>query len=328
MADLSTSYMGLKLRNPLVVASCSLSKNLDGIRRLADAGAGAIVLKSLFEEQIQKEIVEDLEQGIGPNWHYEAYDYVSRMGMELGPQDYLKLIEKAKKLVPIPIIASLNCVSSHWWRDYAKQLELAGADALELNVAYIAGDAARGAAEIEKTYYSVLEKVKQSVKTPVAVKIGPFFTSLAQVSSELTRRGASALVFFNRFYQFDVDIDKQKVVAGNTMSSPGEMHLSLRWIAQLAGRINCDLAASTGVHDHTAVLKQIMVGAKVVQLCSVLYEKGSAQLTKILDGVDKWLVKRGHAAIGDIRGAMSQKASENPELFERLQYIRALVGIE
>ena len=327
MANLTTSYMGLKLRNPLLVASCSLSKNVDGVRRLAEAGPGAIVLKSLFEEQIQKEIVEDLEKGVGPTWHYEAYDYVSKMGMELGPQDYLKLIEKSKKLVPVPIIASLNCVSSHWWRDYARQIELSGADALELNVAYVTGDASKSGSDIEAGYYGVLDRVKQTVKIPVSIKIGPFFSSLAQVAGELSRRGASALVLFNRYYQFDVDIDKKKVVAANPLSSPGEMHLSLRWIAQLAGRLNCDLAATTGIHDGTAVLKQILVGAKVVQLGSVLYEKGVGQIKKILETVEKWLDKQGHPSTDSIRGTLSQKESEKPELYERLQYIKALVGI-
>jgi dihydroorotate dehydrogenase (fumarate) len=328
MADLTTSYMGLRLKNPLLVASCSLSKNVDGVRRLADAGAGAVVLKSLFEEQIQKEIVEDLEKGVGPTWHYEAYDYVSKMGMELGPQDYLKLIEKAKKLVPIPLIASLNCVSSNWWRDYARQIELSGADALELNVAYVTSDLSRSGSDIESSYYGVIDRVKQTVKIPVSVKIGPYFSSLAQVASELSRRGASALVLFNRYYQFDVDIEKKKIVAANPMSSPGEMHLALRWIAQLAGRLNCDLAATTGIHDGVSVLKQIMVGAKVAQVCSVLYDKGVGQIKKILDAVDKWLDKHGNPSIDSVRGTLSQKESEKPELYERLQYIKALVGIE
>jgi dihydroorotate dehydrogenase (fumarate) len=328
MADLTTSYMGLKLKNPLLVASCSLSKNLDGVRRLADSGAGGIVLKSLFEEQIQKEIVEDLEKGVGPTWHTEAYDYVSRMGMELGPQEYLELVGKAKKLVPVPVIASLNCVSPHWWKDFAKQIELSGADALELNVSYGATDAARSGGEIEANYYAVLDRVKQTVTIPVAVKIGPYFSALAMVASELSRRGASALVLFNRYYQFDVDVEKKKIVAANPMSSPGEMHLSLRWIAQLAGRVNCDLAATTGIHDGVSVLKQIMVGAKVAQVCSVLYEKGTGQIKKMLDAVNKWLDRHGHPSVDSIRGVLSQKESEKPELYERLQYIKALVGVE
>jgi dihydroorotate dehydrogenase (fumarate) len=328
MADLSTQYMGLQLRNPLVVASCSLSKNLDGIRALADNQAGAIVLKSLFEEQIEKEIVHDIEQLIGPSWHAEAYDYVNRMGMELGPQEYLKLIESAKKTVDIPIIASLNCVSAHWWKDYAKQIEMSGADALELNIAYMAADVNKSGSEVEQNYIKILNKVKSTVEIPIAVKIGPYFTSLSNIAHELARNGASALVLFNRFYQFNIDIEKKKVVPGNPWSDPSEMNISMRWIAQLTGRVNCDLAASTGIHDAEAVLKQIFAGAKVVQLCSVLYAKGVGQLKKILGDIEKWMKKHGQSSLDQIRGELSQQESENPELYGRLQYIKTLVGIE
>ena len=190
MADLSTKYMGLDLRNPLMVASCSLSKNVDGIRKLADHGAAAVVMKSLFEEQVQKEVVDDLEQHIGPSWHSEAYDYVNRMGMEFGPDVNLKVIEQAKKAVDIPVIASLNCVSPHWWKDYAKQLESAGADGIELNIGYMVTDVKTGSGDVENLYFKILDKVKGSVRLPVAVKLGPYFTSFAQFAYDLSIRGA------------------------------------------------------------------------------------------------------------------------------------------
>ena len=328
MADLSTEYMGLKLKNPLIVASCSLSKQLDGIHRIADSGAGAVVLKSLFEEQIQKEMVEDIEQYIGPSWHYEAYDYVNKMGMELGPREYLKLIEEAKKSVSIPVIASLNCISTGWWKDYAKQIESAGADALEMNIAFLPDDIKKTSEEIEQIYYKVLEKVKGTIDIPIAVKIGPYFTSMAQFAFELGKRGASALVFFNRFYQFDIDIENMKVIGANYLSTSSEMNLPLRWIALLFGQVNCDLSATTGVHNGQSVIKLILAGAQSVQLCSVLYKKGVEYVSTILDETELWLDEHDVKSIADIRGKLSRQESAKPELYERLQYIKALVGIE
>jgi len=328
MADLSTEYMGLKLKNPLIVASCSLSKQLDGIHRIADSGAGAVVLKSLFEEQIQKEMVEDIEQYIGPSWHYEAYDYVNKMGMELGPREYLKLIEEAKKSVSIPVIASLNCISTGWWKDYAKQIESAGADALEMNIAFLPDDIKKTSEEIEQIYYKVLEKVKGTIDIPIAVKIGPYFTSMAQFAFELGKRGASALVFFNRFYQFDIDIENMKVIGANYLSTSSEMNLPLRWIALLFGQVNCDLSATTGVHNGHSVIKLILAGAQSAQLCSVLYKKGVEYVSTILDETELWLDEHDVKSIADIRGKLSRQESAKPELYERLQYIKALVGIE
>jgi dihydroorotate dehydrogenase (fumarate) len=328
MADLSTEYMGLKLKNPLIVASCSLSKQLDGIHRVADSGAGAVVLKSLFEEQIQKEMVEDIEQYIGPSWHYEAYDYVNKMGMELGPREYLKLIEEAKKSVSIPVIASLNCISTGWWKDYAKQIGSAGADALEMNIAFLPDDIKKTSEEIEQIYYKVLEKVKGTIDIPIAVKIGPYFTSMTQFAYELGKRGASALVLFNRFYQFDIDIENMKVIGANYLSTSSEMNLPLRWIALLFGQVNCDLSATTGVHNGQSVIKLILAGAQSVQLCSVLYKQGVEYVSTILDEIALWLDEHNIKSIADIRGKLSRQESAKPELYERLQYIKALVGIE
>ncbi len=328
MADLTTNYMGLELANPLLVASCSLSKDLDGVKRVAESGAGGIVLKSLFEEQIQKEMVDDIEQHIGPSWHTEAFDYVSKMGMELGPREYLSLIEEAKKAVSLPVIASLNCVSAGWWKDYAKQIETAGADAIELNIAYIPADVHRGSGEIEKTYFSVLDKVKSTLRIPIAVKIGPFFTSMAQFAYEMCRNGASALVLFNRFYQFDIDLGKMEVSGANPLSSSQEMYLPLKWIALLYGRVNCDLAATTGVHDSESIVKMILAGAKTVQLCSVLYKEDVAYVQTLLEGFENWLEAHDVGSLDEARGKLSQQESAKPELYERLQYIRALVGIE
>jgi len=327
MVDLSTKYMGLDLPNPLIVASCSLVRSLEGVRRCAAAGAGGIVLKSLFEEQIEAE-TRELEEGSWLPGHNEAREYVRKMGMALGPRGYLKLIEEAKKAVSIPIIASLNCVSPKWWTDYAKQIAGAGADGLELNMAVMPSDPQRSSKEIEGLYLEIFEKVKWRIGIPIAVKIGPYFTSMARMAWELCRRGASALVLFNRFYQFDIDIEKLALAPGYGFSSPEEMSLSLRWIALLAGKLSCDLAASTGVHYGAGVIKQLLAGASAVQVCSTLYINGIEQIGRILEEVRAWMSQHGFDSIDQIRGKLSQMESDRPELYERLQYIEALAGPE
>jgi len=237
MTDLTTKYLGLHLRNPLIVASCSLVNTIKGAQRCDDAGAGAVVLKSLFEEQIEAD-TKELEQHVWLSGHPEAFDYVRKMGIELGSRDYLKLVEGTKKALSIPVIASLNCITPVWWTDYAKKVEAAGADALELNIAVLPSDPNHSSDEIERLYFSILEDVSKSIKIPIAVKIGPYFTSMARMAHELCNRGASALVLFNRFYQFDINIDKLKLVPGYRLSSREEINLPLRWISLLAGRVN------------------------------------------------------------------------------------------
>lgn len=327
MVDLSTRYMGLVLRNPLIVASSSLANTSEGVSRCADAGAGAIVLKSLFEEQIQAE-TEDLEEYSWILGHPEAFEYVREIGMSLGPREYLKLVEETKNAVSIPVIASLNCISPKWWVSYAKQIALAGADALELNISVMPSDPNRTSKEVEGLYFKIFEGIRTQIEIPIAVKIGPYFTSMARIADEFGRRGAAALVLFNRFYQLDIDIEKLELMPGPRFSSPQEMNLSLRWIALLAGRISCDLAASTGVHDGAGVIKHLLAGASAVQICSTLYIKGLKQIDRMLKEIEVWMGKHGFENIDQIRGKLSQMQSARPELYERLQYIKALVGIE
>jgi dihydroorotate dehydrogenase (fumarate) len=327
MTDLSTTYMGLRLRNPIVVASCSLTKTSEGVSRCAEAGAGAVVLKSLFEEQIEAEI-EGVERDLGVPWHAEVYEYLEKMGRRHGPRDYLKVIQEVKAAVSIPVIASLNCVSPKQWVDYASRIEGAGADALELNISIMPSDPRRRSEEIERTYVDVVERVGTLVAIPIAVKLGPYFTSLAQLAGELAARGASALVLFNRFYRFDIDIEKLELAPGQRLSTPDEISLPLRWIALLAGEVKCDLAASTGVHDGAGVAKQLLAGAAVVQICSTLYRNGLEHIGRILEELSEWMGRHHFGSIDDARGKLSQMRSDNPESYERLQYIKALVGIE
>ena len=327
MADLKTIYMGIEMRNPLVVASCSLVNSVEGVQRCTDAGAGAVVLKSLFEEQIEAD-TKEIQKHVWLAGHTEAYDYVRQIGIQTGEQDYLNLVERAKKAVSIPVIASLNCITPEWWTDYAKRLENAGADGIELNMAILPSDPQHNSNEIEKLYYSILEGVKKSVSIPIAVKIGPYFTSLASVGSELCNRGASALVLFNRFYQLDINVDKLTLVPGYHFSTPEEINISLRWISLLAGRIECDLSATTGVHDAVGVAKQLLAGATTVQVCSTLYKHGIGHLANILSNLESWMKKHHFESVSQFRGKLSQKESEKPELYERLQYVKSLVGIE
>jgi dihydroorotate dehydrogenase (fumarate) len=304
-----------------------LTKTPDGVRRCEDAGAAAVVLKSLFEEQIDAEIAA-VEDAMGAPWHAEAFEYMEKMGKQHGPRDYLKVIEEAKAAVSIPVIASLNCVAPKQWVDYARRIQSAGANALELNISLLPSDPQRSADEIENTYFEIVEKVRSLVEIPIAVKIGPYFTSLARVAGELANRGAAALVLFNRFYQFDIDVEKISLAAGQRLSTPDEIHLPLRWVALLAGRVRCDLVASTGVHGGAGVIKQLLAGATAVQICSVLYRQGLEQIGRILDDVQDWMSRHHCDSLDQIRGKLSQMQSDRPESYERLQYVKALVGIE
>lgn len=350
MPDLRTEYMGLELKNPLVVASCGLTKNLPGIKKCAEAGAGAIVLKSLFEEQIAADVAA-LTDYVDHAEHTEGYEYLQGYGEALGPQDYLQLVREAKRAVDTPIIASVNCVKEERWAEYAKKLESAGADALEINISFQPRHAQLNSAAVDERYERILAAVRSHVQLPVALKVGPYISSFAHLAERLGNdrqtgtfsvgwcgpgenekdiawRGADALVLFNRFYNFDIDIDTLQVAAGNRYSSSDEIHLSLRWISLLAGRVNCDLAATTGIHDGRDVAKQLLAGADVTQLCSTLYRNGLGQIGTILKQLIDWMQSHGFERLEDFRGNLSQARSQEPHHHERLQYIKALVGIE
>ncbi len=345
MADLSTSYMGIQLTNPIVVASSSLTGSLDGVRNCAAAGAGAIVLKSMFEEQIAAE-TRQLSSYAELSEHGEAYDYLQGYGMELGPQDYLQLVKDAKQAVSVPIIASLNCVSSDRWADYAAKLEAAGADAIELNVGLMPTRAKQLGPDIVDQYLQILHRVKKQAKIPVAMKVGPYFTSFANFADrishdraeapaysvgwfgrnnetgEITWRGVDALVLFNRFYKLDIDVDKLELVHGNPYSSSEEIHYTLRWLSLLSGKVGCDLAGNTGIHDGRDAVKALLAGAKVVQICSTLYLNGLEQIGKIQEQMEAWMDEHGYRKLADFRGQLSQVRSDQPKDFERLQYIK------
>ncbi len=327
MINLSTKYMGLNLKNPIIVSSCSLSHSAEGVKRLADAGAGAVVLKSLFEEQILAD-VHKLEKESSAVAHPEEIDYLRQMGMSQKSDEYLNIIEKSKEAVDIPIIASVNCVSDRAWTDYAKYIEAVGADALELNIALMPKNPKEDPKDIENKIFRIIEVVKHNINIPVAVKIGPYFTSMTRVAEGIRKSGASGLVLFNRFYQPDIDIDNFEFQSKNRYSSPSEMSHSLRWIAILYEKFGGSLAGNTGIHDGEAVIKQILAGASAVEVCSTLYIYGLGQIETMLAFIEKWMRKSGYKTLDEYRGIISQKNALQPEYFERQQYIRALVGID
>ena len=351
MNNLASRYMGLELKNPLVVASCGLTKTLHGVQQAADAGAGAIVLKSLFEEQITAEI-DELTHQSQHSLHTEAYEYLQGFGRSLGPRDYLNLVSDAKAAVSVPVIASVNCVTAERWIEYAGKLAEAGADGLELNIGFLPNGSSISSVDVEERYLKILSAVREKVNLPIALKIGPYISSFAHFAKQIGNKrmegppftvgwcgpgeneknvawqGADALVLFNRFYRFDIDIDKRQISGGNPYSTSEELHVPLHWISLLAGRVTCDLAATTGVHDGRDMIKQLLAGASVVQVCSTLYRNGLSQIGLILDQLQEWMNVNGYETPADFRGQLSQMNSQDPESYERLQYIKALVGIE
>lgn len=326
MPNLTTRYMGLTLKNPLVVASSRLTSTLEKISACEEAGAGAVVLKSLFEEQILSDSGKVMEN-LDPLIHAEAFDYSNVMSQEYYLDEYLKLVEDAKKRLSIPVIASLNCVSAGKWINYAVDFEKMGADGLELNVFVIPADARKDSTAIEQVYLDIARKIKQKVHIPVAMKIGPHFTAMAQVMKKLSAEGINALVLFNRFYNFDIDIEHLTIKAAKIYSQPDEIYQSLRWIALMSGELSCDMAATTGIHDAGGVVKQLLAGAKAVQLCSVLFMKGLDAIKPMLAEIEAWMERKKFSSLEDFNGMLCRENSENPEAYERSQYIKALVGI-
>ncbi len=320
--NLSTKYMGVELKNPIIVSSSKLTGNIDNIRSCAKAGAGAVVLKSLFEEQIIAKTEAGLKRNEMYFWYPEASDYVLNISKGSGVKEYLKLIEQSKKETDIPVFASINCVSPVEWPAFAKKMEAAGADGIELNIAIFPFDKNLNSQKIEDTYIEILQAVKKEVNIPVAVKIGPYFTNTVAMTWRLAEAGADALVLFNRFYNPDVDIATMKVVADNVFSSPDEKSIPMRWIALLsAENIPCDLAANTGIHYSIGVAKQLLAGATAVQLCTTLYQNGIPYITEIRKGLEDWMRKHGFKSITDFRGLVN-KHPENTAAFERIQYMK------
>jgi len=328
MANLSTNYMGLNLSNPIIVGSSGLTNSIENIKEIEQNGAAAVVLKSLFEEQINFQVSKTMSQTEDNYAYPEAMDYISNYTKQNDVDQYLKLIRDTKEQVSIPVIASINCVSSHEWTSFAKKIQDAGADALELNVFILPSDPKRNGAQNEEVYFDIVDKVKKQINIPLAIKISHYFSGFANTALKLSWTGISGMVLFNRFFSPDIDIDKLKVTSTNVFSTPDELAMPLRWVAMLSTKLHCDIAASTGIHDGAAVVKQLLAGAKAVQISSVLYKKGFGQIKIMLDELTQWMDSKGFDKIKDFEGKMSIKEVENPAAFERVQFMKHFAGIE
>lgn len=328
--DLSTNYMGFELKNPLVASSGPLQRNIDNIVRMEEAGISAVVMYSLFEEQIIHEGRElDYYIGQGKYTFAEVQSYYPDFQTyNTGPDGYLEQISKVKKAVSIPVIGSLNGVSTGGWLDYAKKIEQAGADGLELNIYYIPTNQELESATLEDQYVTLVSDVCKQVKIPVAVKLSPFFTAIPNLAKRLGDAGASGLVLFNRFYQPDFDLEKLEVVPNLFLSTPYEMRLPLRWIALLYGRIQTDMAASSGIHSAEDVLKVMMAGAKTAMMTSVMLKFGIDYTISILNNIRDWMEAKEYESIKQMQGSMSQKAVAQPSAFERANYMKVLNSFE
>lgn len=321
--DLSVRYLNLNLKSPLVVGSSSLTASVKNLKKIEANGAGAVVLKSIFEEEIFNEYHSVLEKESSeelPNQEYlDYYDYKIK---EDNIKKYLDLIREAKKELTIPVIASINCVSSWEWSFFARKLQEAGADALEVNLFILSSDLNKSGEEIESTYLEVIRKLREAVQIPIAIKLSYHSANLTSFVKKVSETGVEGVVLFNRFFQPDFDIENFKVVPTNVLSDPSDLALTLRWMSIMHGRIDCDLIASTGVHDGESVIKEILAGATAVQLVSTLYKNGIDTISTMLADLKKWMERHNFENLDDFRGKMSQKESPNPAEYERVQFMR------
>ena len=319
MADLSTTYLGLKLKNPIIVSSSGLTDNIEKLKVLEKNGAGAVVLKSLFEEQIRFETGKLLSDAT----HTEAADYVSNYSRSHTLDNYIQLIQAAKKELSIPVIASINCVSSGEWIEFARRIQEAGADALELNVFFFPSDKDFRSEDYEQTYYELALKVKSRVNIPVSFKLGQNFTSLVNIVDRLYYRGIMGVVLFNKFYEPDIDLESMTFKSGAVFSTPSDISKPLRWVGIISKQVeNIDIAASTGVHEGKDVLKLILAGAKAVMVCSALYKNGPEHIAVLLKEIEEWMAKSNIHSINDIRGKMNYGKIEDPRVYERSQFMK------
>jgi len=328
--DLTTKYLGLSLRNPLVASASPLNADLGNIRRLEDAGAGAVVLPSLFEEQIdyEEQLLESLVTN-GTDSFAEALTYFpAQIEYKGGPQNYLEVVRRAVEAVNIPVMASLNGITDSGWIDYARLIEEAGASAIELNIYWIPVDLALSGREVEQRYVDILRAVKESVAIPVAVKLNPYFSALGHMAVLLDQSGADGLVLFNRFYQPDIDLARLRLLTNLDLSAPNEIRLPLLWIGVLSGRLKASLAASSGVQSVDDVIKYLLAGADVVMTTSSLLKQGIGYLATLLGGLKDWLSAREIETLDRVRGQLSQRNVADPTAFERVNYIKILQGYE
>jgi len=325
MPEITTNYMGLKLKNPIIASSSGLTDTLDKLIDLEKSGVGAVVVKSIFEEEIVMHTERTIQKMSASGFiypetvEYFEYDYEE---IEDPVQTYLKLIADAKKKLTIPVIASINCVSENGWDEFAHLVEKAGADALELNIFLLPSDPTRTAEDNEKIYYEAVKRVLAKVKIPVSIKIGPYASNLAALLEKLSKTGIAGLVLFNRSYNTDFDINTLEFTSASVLTAPSDIYHSLRWIALMSGKVKCSLAASTGVHDGAGMIKMLLAGANAVQVASTLYRNGNGQVAKMISELTTWMNAQGYKSIQEFSGKMSYTKTYNPAAFERIQFMQ------
>lgn len=327
MADISTVYMGMRLSSPIIVSSSGLSKNTEQIINAAGYGAGAVVLKSLFEEQIRHEAGKAIVETA--NHYPEAEDYIRNYSRHNSVSEYVKLIQDVKHEVTIPVIASINCISNQEWTGFAKDLEHAGADALELNMYLMPTDINTKPGEIEQKYFDIVESLRTKISIPIAIKIGSHFSNLPWFINQMKFRGINNVVLFNRFYEPDINIDRMEMVSSSVFSKETDIRNSLRWVGLISGMIkDIEISASTGIHDGGAVVKQLLAGAQTVQLCSVLYKKGMKSIEVMLDELQEWMKDHNYRTLDEFRGKLSYANIADPQTYERAQFIKFFSSLE
>jgi len=328
MSNIKTTYLGIEIDSPIIVGSCGLTNSIENLRKIEKAGAGAVVLKSLFEEQIIEERIKSAAQGMYASFHSEALEYISQISMNFGPDNYIKLIKEAKAELKIPVIASVNCISTQYWVEFAKKIENAGADALEVNISHVTHDIEMSDEQITEDYLRTFKAIKAVINIPVSVKMGQNFTNISRMVKLLENYGAAGVVLFNRFYQVDIDIDKMELVPGYIRSSRKDITETIRWISLLSGKTKLALAASRGVKTGSDVVKMLLAGADAVQVVSSVYKEGIEYIAKMNIEVMEWMEEKGFTSINEFKGKLNHKNIDDPQAWERQQYIKAIVGVE
>jgi dihydroorotate dehydrogenase (fumarate) len=347
MTDLSCKYLGLTLKNPIIVGSSGLTSSIENLKTIASMGAGAVVLKSIFEEQIKFEADKFLKsdhpemkswqeafQGIVSKtefYYEEAFQYLTSYAKEHTLNQYLTLISEAKKVIDIPVIASINCSTQYDWQYFAKRIQEAGADALELNIYLLPSDFEKSGTENENVYFDIIREVRKFITIPISLKIGYYFSGLANTALKLSESGIAGLTLFNRPYNPDIDIENIQTSASNMFSNETEYSHTLRWVALLAGRIKCNIAASTGIHNHETVIKQLLAGADAVHMVSVFYKHHGHHfdiLPQMISGLENWMVQHNFKSVADFKGLLSRNNIQNPASYERVQFLRLFSSIE
>jgi len=326
MADLSTTYMGLQLQNPLIVASSGLTDSSDKIIELANKGAGAVVLKSIYEEEILMKASEMRHSGGEVNTQFGAGDYINHYAREENLQNYLELIKESKAGCDIPIIASINCITEKEWTSFGKSIEKAGADALEINVFYMPADLRAKSEEIEKRYFNLIKEIKKEISIPISLKVGYHFSALGSMLHALSATAIDGLVLFNRYYSPDIDIEKMEITSGGVLTKTEDLAMTLRWLALISPKSQCDLAASTGIHSGTDFIKILLAGAQVGYIVSSLYKKGTDYISSMINEVEEWMKRHNFSSIDDFRGKLNSKDKEDHMLYERAQFMKYFSG--